>query len=114
MAFDVEGHLWIVSIISNRVLRVAPDGAVTTVLEDLDAAHVAWVEAAYLAGELGRPHLDGVKSARLRNISSIAFGGPALRTAYLGCLLDQRLPTFDVPVAGQPPAHWHRRARIFG
>ena len=37
MAFDADGHLWIVSIISNRVLRVAPDGAVTTVLEDLDA-----------------------------------------------------------------------------
>ena len=107
MAFDVEGYLWIVSIISNRVLRVAPDGAVTTVLEDLDAAHVAWVEAAYLAGELGRPHLDGVKSARLRNISSIAFGGPDRRTAYLGCLLDDAIYAFASPVAGLAPAHWN-------
>jgi sugar lactone lactonase YvrE len=107
MAFDAEGHLWIVSIISNRVLRVAPDGNVTTVLEDLDAAHVAWVEAAYLAGELGRPHLDGVKSARLRNISSIAFGGPDRRTAYLGCLLDDAIYAFDSPVPGLAPAHWH-------
>jgi hypothetical protein len=62
---------------------------------------------------MGRPHLDKAAGRVLRNISSIAFGGPALRTAYLGCLLDQRLPTFDVPVAGQPPAHWRRRARIF-
>jgi len=107
MAFDVEGHLWIVSIISNRVLRVAPNGTVTTVLEDLDAAHVAWVEAAYLAGELGRPHLDGVKSARLRNISSIAFGGPDRRTAYLGCLLDDAIYAFASPVAGLAPAHWN-------
>ncbi len=107
MAFDAEGHLWIVSIISNRVLRVAPDGAVTMVLEDLDAAHVAWVEAAYLAGELGRPHLDGVKSARLRNISSIAFGGPDRRTAYLGCLLDDAIYAFASPVAGLAPAHWN-------
>jgi sugar lactone lactonase YvrE len=107
MAFDAEGHLWIVSIISNRVLRVAPDGNVTTVLEDLDAAHVAWVEAAYLAGELGRPHLDGVRSARLRNISSIAFGGPDRRTAYLGCLLDDAIYAFDSPVPGLAPAHWH-------
>ncbi|MEP7183838.1 MAG: SMP-30/gluconolactonase/LRE family protein [Betaproteobacteria bacterium] len=107
MAFDDQGHLWIVSIISNRVLRVAPDGDVTTVLEDLDPAHVAWVEAAYLAGELGRPHLDGVKSARLRNISSIAFGGPGRRTAYLGCLLDDAIYAFDSPVAGLAPAHWN-------
>ena len=107
MAFDEEGHLWIVSIISNRVLRVAPDGAVTTVLEDLDPAHVAWVETAYLAGELGRPHLDGVKSARLRNISSIAFGGPDRRTAYLGCLLDDAIYAFASPVAGLAPAHWN-------
>jgi sugar lactone lactonase YvrE len=107
MAFDDQGHLWIVSIISNRVLRVAPDGAVTTVLEDLDPAHVAWVEAAYLAGELGRPHLDGVKSARLRNISSIAFGGRDRRTAYLGCLLDDAIYAFDSPVAGLAPAHWN-------
>jgi sugar lactone lactonase YvrE len=107
MAFDDHGHLWIVSIISNRVLRVAPDGSVTTVLEDLDAAHVAWVEAAYRADGLGRPHLDVVKSARLRNISSIAFGGPDRRTAYLGCLLDDAIYAFDSPVAGLAPAHWN-------
>ena len=107
MAFDEQGHLWIVSIISNRILRVAPDGAVTTVLEDFDPAHVAWVEAAYLAGELGRPHLDGVRSAKLRNISSIAFGGPDRRIAYLGCLLDDAIYAFDSPVAGLAPAHWN-------
>ncbi len=106
MAFDEEGHLWIISIISNRVLRVAPDGSAVIVLEDLEPAHVAWVEAAYLAGELGRPHLDGVKSVKLRNISSIAFGGPDRRTAYLGCLLDDAIYAFDSPVAGLAPAHW--------
>jgi sugar lactone lactonase YvrE len=107
MAFDEQGHLWVVSIISNRVLRVGPGGTVATVLEDLDPAHVAWVEAAYLAGELGREHLDGVKSARLRNISSIAFGGSDRRTAYLGCLLDDAIYAFRSPVAGLAPAHWN-------
>ncbi|MEO8347163.1 MAG: SMP-30/gluconolactonase/LRE family protein [Betaproteobacteria bacterium] len=106
MAFDEEGHLWVVSIISNRVLRVAPDGATATMLEDADPDHVAWVEAAYVACELGRPHLDGVKSRMLRNISSIAFGGPDRRTAYLGCLLDDALYSFRSPVAGLAPAHW--------
>jgi sugar lactone lactonase YvrE len=113
LAFDSAGHAWVVSIVSNSILRVAPDGTQVPILEDSDPTHVDWVEAAYLSGTMGRPHLDKAAGRVLRNISSIAFGGPTLRTAYLGCLLDQRLPTFEVPLAGQPPTHWHRRARIF-
>lgn len=113
LAFDAEGHAWVVSIVSNRILRVAPDGTQLPVLEDADAAHVEWVESAYLSGTMGRPHLDRAAGQVLRNISSIAFGGPSLRTAFLGCLLDQRLPTFDAPIAGHPPPHWYRQARIF-
>lgn len=100
LAFDAEGHVWITSIISNRVLRVAPDGATTLMLEDADPVHVAWCEQAYLAGELGRPHLDNAAGARLRNISSLAFGGPDLKTAYLGCLLGDSIASFRAPVAG--------------
>jgi hypothetical protein len=107
LAFDAEGHVWITSIISNRVIRVAPDGSQTLIIEDADAGHVGWVEAAFVAGELGRPHLDSVRSARLRNISSLAFGGPDLRTAYLGCLLGDSLAAFRSPVAGHPPIHWN-------
>lgn len=106
MAFDEEGFLWIVSIISNRVLRVAPDRSVAMIVEDADPAHLEWVEQAYRAGEMGRPHLDGVKSRVLRNISSIAFGGSDRRTAYLGCLLDDAIYSFRSPVAGLAPAHW--------
>lgn len=113
LAFDAEGCAWVVSIVSNSILRVAPDGEQALVLQDADAAHVAWVEAAFQAGTMGRPHLDRAAGRVLRNISSIAFGGPGLRRAYLGCLFDQRLPTFAAPVAGHPPSHWARRARIF-
>jgi sugar lactone lactonase YvrE len=107
MAFDEAGRLWIVSIISNRVLRVAADGAATTVVDDSDPGHLAWVEQAYAAGGLGREHLDNVKSRKLRNISSIAFGGADRRTAYLGCLLDDAVYAFRSPVAGLAPAHWN-------
>lgn len=107
LAFDAEGNVWITSIVSNRVLRVALDGAVTVVLEDADPAHVAWCEAAYLADALGRPHLDRAAGRVLKNISSLAFGGPDLRTAYLGCLLGDAIASFRAPVAGHPPFHWH-------
>jgi sugar lactone lactonase YvrE len=106
LAFDAEGHVWITSIVSNRVIRVAPDGSQTLMLEDADAAHVQWAEEAYEANALGRPHLDTRAGTRLANISSLAFGGPDLRTAYLGCLLGDAIATFRAPVAGHPPVHW--------
>jgi sugar lactone lactonase YvrE len=107
MAFDEQGHLWIVSIVSNRVLRVAPDRTIAIIVEDSDSEHLAWVERAYGAGALGRPHLDSVKSRGLRNISSIAFGGEDRRTVYLGCLLDDAIYSFRSPAAGLAPAHWN-------
>ena len=106
LTFDAQGHVWITSIVSNRVIRVAPNGAQQLVLEDADPAHVEECEAAYVSGTLGRPHLDKVTGRLLRNVSSLAFGGADLRTAYLGCLLGDSIAVFDSPVAGHPPAHW--------
>ena len=106
LAFDVVGGLWVVSIVSNRVIRIGPDGRQHLVLEDADAAWLAEVETVFQEGRLGRPHLDRVTSRRLRNISSIAFGGPERRTAYLGNLLDDRIYSFESPVAGLEPVHW--------
>ncbi len=106
LAFDTQGGVWVTGIISNRVLHVAPDGAVTVMLEDADPAHVEWCEQAYLGGTLGRPHLDKAAGSVLRNISSLAFGGPDRRTAYLGCLQGDAIATFRAPVAGHAPTHW--------
>jgi sugar lactone lactonase YvrE len=107
LAFDETGDVWIAGIVSNQLLRVEPEGGrVSVVLEDSDPDHVAWVEAAYESATLGRPHMDKVVSARLRNISSIAFGGPDLRTGYLGCLLGDQVAAVRLPVRGVPPVHW--------
>jgi sugar lactone lactonase YvrE len=106
LVLDEEGALWITSIVSNRVIRVDPDGRQEVVLEDVDADHLASVEHAFETGRMDRPHLDSVRSKKLRNVSSLAFGGPDLRTVYLGCLLGESLVTFRSPVAGLPPIHW--------
>lgn len=106
MALDEEDGIWVVSIVSNRVIRVAPDGSREVMLEDTDAAHLDWVEQAYQGPGMGRPHLDAVVSRRLRNVSSIAFGGQDRKTAYLGCLLGDSIASFEAPVAGVKPAHW--------
>jgi sugar lactone lactonase YvrE len=105
LAFDQEGGLWITSLVSNRLLRYV-DGTVRVVVDDADPAHVGWVEDAFLAGLMDRQHLDTVKGRSLRNTSSIAFGGPDLRTAYMGCLSGEQIASFVLPVAGVPPVHW--------
>jgi sugar lactone lactonase YvrE len=107
LTFDAEGAAWITSIISNRIIRVLPDGRQQLILEDADADHVAWVESAFQTNTLGRPHLDSIKSKSLKNLSSLAFGGPDLRTAYLGCLLGESVGYLKLPVAGHPLAHWN-------
>ncbi len=107
LSFDAEGGAWITSIVSNRVLRIAPDGRQEIVIEDCDPDHLKRVEDAFQAGEMDRPHLDTIHSQRLRNISSLAFGGIDLRTAYLGCLLGESIAKVPAPIAGHPPPHWN-------
>ncbi len=106
LVFDAEGGVWITSVVSNCVIRVAPDGNQTVVLEDNDPDFVATAEAAYQEGTMGRPHLDTSSGAVFKNISSLAFGGTDLRTGYLGCLLGDAVARFSSPVAGHPPAYW--------
>ncbi len=107
LTFDAQGGIWITSIVSNRILYIEPAGHdPRVVVEDADPDHLDWVEAAFQAGTMDRPHLDQVKSRKLRNISSLAFGGADLRTVYLGCLLDDRLYRFRSPLPGRPPVHW--------
>ncbi|MEP3247479.1 MAG: SMP-30/gluconolactonase/LRE family protein [Sneathiella sp.] len=107
MTFDVDGGLWITSIVSNRVIRIAPDGTQTLMIEDCEEDHLKLVEKAFHAGEMGRPHLDKAHSRKLKNISSLAFGGSDLRTGYLGCLLDDCVYTFMSPNEGYAPVHWN-------
>ncbi len=103
LTFDAEGGIWVTSIVSNRIIRIDPDGGQEVILEDSDPEHLAWVEEAYGAGTMGRLHLDRAGGRKLRNISSLAFGGVDLRTVYLGCLLGDSIATFRSGVAGLPP-----------
>jgi hypothetical protein len=81
------------------------------VLDDGDAAHVAAVEAAWQAGALGRALMDRPHAGRIKNLSSLAFGGPDRRTVYLGTLGGDSLPCFrlpaDCPWTGAAPPHWN-------
>jgi sugar lactone lactonase YvrE len=103
LTMDESGYLWVTSIVSNRVVRVSPDGEQQVWLEDSVQDHIDWVEQAFQDDTMGRPHLDGNPSEQLRNISSLAFGNGHL---LLGCLLGKRITKIETGISGIKPAHW--------
>lgn len=106
LTLDAEGAFWITGVGANKIIRVHPDGRWHLVAEDLDAAHMARVRAAVRDGTLDRALLYDNHARVLPNVTSLAFGGPDLRTAYLGSVSGTRIASFRSPVAGARPVHW--------
>jgi len=107
LAFDEEGGVWMTSVLSNRLIRIAPDGSQSVVVEENDPEELARIEEIYLAGDLDHATMNSLPAGIMKSISSLAFGGPDRRTVYLGNLKDDRLYSFRSPVAGAEPAHWN-------
>jgi sugar lactone lactonase YvrE len=106
-AFDSEGYLWMAGPISNRVIRVAPDGKQELILEDVVPGHVDRVEAARAQGKFDREHFYMRSGRKVEALTSVAFGGPDLRTVYLGSLTNNRVASFRSGVPGETPVHWN-------
>ncbi|MET0205050.1 MAG: SMP-30/gluconolactonase/LRE family protein [Casimicrobiaceae bacterium] len=107
LTLDAEGGVWVMCVGSNRVYRVDAQRNIETVIDDSAPETVDKLEAAYQSRTLRRPDLGASKGARIANVTSLAFGGPDLRTAYLGSLKGTQLASFRSPVAGLPPLHWN-------
>jgi sugar lactone lactonase YvrE len=101
-AFDQEGGIWVTSLISNRVVRVSPDGTMTNAIADVNDAFVSDAVEAFSAGVMAADHLGPIPGVRLQHVTSIAFGGNGGRTAYLGSLHGNCVYTFTADVPGVP------------
>jgi sugar lactone lactonase YvrE len=104
--FDAEGGVWIVSVASNRIIRVDPDGKQTIIIEDADAEAMQDLNAAFDRGEPVREKIEIGATRPLGNIASIAFGGQDLQIVYMGSLSHDGIQTFRSPIKGAPPVHW--------
>lgn len=106
MAFDAEGALWIACVISNRLIRVAPDLTWTVLFEDVDRNELKAVASLHARGLLAWDRISQSRGSQIANLSSIAFGGPDLKTIYLGGLGIDAVRVLRSPVAGLPLEHW--------
>ena len=105
-AFDAEGAAWVACVVSNRVIRIETNGRRTLILDDSDQDVIDRAEAQYQRGLGGREGLEGGATRSLKNIASVAFGGPDLKTVYLGCLNGTAIVSFPSPIAGAEPVQW--------
>lgn len=105
-AIDAEGNLWVTTVCRNGLVVITPDGSAHTVFEDANEAIIPpLIEK--MAAHTSEP-MDLVLCAgkTLQLPTSVAFGGPDLRTVYMGSLMMPRLASFRSPVPGLPLAHW--------
>ena len=105
-AFDAEGGAWVACVCSNRLIRIETSGRRTLILDGSDPATVAEGEAFFQADNGGRHHVEIGARSPLKNIASVAFGGPDLKTVYLGNLAGSAIATFRSPIAGAEPVQW--------
>lgn len=108
-AIDALGNLWITLILTERLIVLTPEGEVITLLDDGRSEALAVYETHYQAGTTTPELMGACKGTLAPMMASIAFGGPDLRTVYLGSLLGTSLPSFRSPVPGLPLPHWQPR-----
>jgi len=106
MAFDAEGALWIICVVSNRLIRVAPNLTWTVVFEDNAPSALETIASAHAKGCLTWDQIVQSRGSCVSNLSSVAFGGPDLKTLYLGGLGIGAVQVLRSPVAGMPMEHW--------
>lgn len=105
-AFDAEDNIWVTLVLRNGLGVITPDGDYHVVIEDPREEVLKRFEEKVANGTAEPADMMMAAGPNLQFITSLAFGGPDLRTAYLGSLAMSTLPTFQAPVAGLPLRHW--------
>lgn len=106
IAFDAHGNLWCTLVMTDQLIALTPQGDKRLLLDDGDPEASANLMARFLAGTVRPEDMQRAHGTIAPWMASVTFGGPDLRTVYLGSLLGTRIPFFRSPVAGLPMVHW--------
>ena len=107
ITFDSYGNLWATMIFADRLVALTPDGELLELLDDGDAdATLAFEEEFASGAPVSFATLSATGGSLAPWLASVTFGGPDLRTVYLGSLRGTTIPYFRSPVAGLPLRHW--------
>jgi len=106
IAFDSFGNLWCTLVMIDQVIALTPEGEQRLLLDDSIPETRKKFQAAMAAGTVTSELMMATRGTIAPWMASITFGGPDLRTAYIGSLMGTRIPYFRSPVAGLPMVHW--------
>lgn len=106
IAFDAYGNLWGTHVMSDRIFAITPEGELRVILDDDNPEPSKALYDAF-ARDAATPELMLAAGGTIAPwFASLTFGGPDLKTVYIGSLRGTRIPAFRSPVAGLPMAHW--------
>ena len=106
IAFDSFGNLWGTLVMRDEIFALTPEGDKLTILDDIvpDTAR-ALMEA--FEADQATPEMMLAAGGKIAPwFASVTFGGPDLKTVYVGSLRGTSIPYFRSPVAGLPMVHW--------
>lgn len=107
IAFDSFGNLWGTMVYSDKLFVLTPEGDLKVLLDEGDPQKVDALERAFFNNHVTEDVLFVTGQGIAPWMASVTFGGPDLRTAYIGSLKGKRIPCFRAPVPGLPMVHWH-------
>ena len=107
IAFDRAGNLWGTMVYSDKLFVLTPQGDLRVLLDEGDPEKVERLEKQFFEGRVTEEVLFATGRGVAPWMASVTFGGPDLKTAYIGSLKGDRIPHFRAPVPGLPMVHWY-------
>lgn len=107
IAFDAFGNLWGTHVMTDRIFAITPDGDLRIILDDDHGSEAGRALIGAFREDRATPELMLACGGKIAPwMASVTFGGPDLRSLYIGSLRGTTIPWFRSPVAGLPMAHW--------
>jgi sugar lactone lactonase YvrE len=106
IAFDAYGNLWGTLVMVDQVFAITPDGDFHVILDDTNEDAALALEKAFQEDRATPDDMLAAGGTIAPWFASVTFGGPDLRTVYIGSLRGTRIPYFSSPVKGLPMVHW--------
>jgi len=107
IAFDAYGNLWGTHVMNDGIFAIKPDGDLHIIFDDSNPAEVKRMDDAFQKEEVTAELLMEMGGEIATWCASVTFGGPDLKTVYVGSLRATNIPYFTSPVAGLPMVHWN-------
>ncbi len=106
IAFDSFGNLWCTLVMVDQLIALTPQGDKLLLLDDGNPAASKNLLDHMAAGTVTPDDMMKARGTVAPWMASVTFGGPDLRTVYIGSLMGTTIPYFTSPVAGLPMVHW--------